>query len=130
MEDLEPEPDMNERARNITRRTALGLFAAAGAGYVAFGAGRDRVRHDGKRLILDYWEKWTGHEADAMKKVVEAFNQSQDGILVNYLTMAGIDQKAKISIAAGDPPPTQSPPESSASVRQDKSMSISKYWPF
>ena len=104
MEDLEPEPDMNERARNITRRTALGLFAAAGAGYVAFGAGRDRVRHDGKRLILDYWEKWTGHEADAMKKVVEAFNQSQDGILVNYLTMAGIDQKAKISIAAGDPP--------------------------
>ena len=95
---------MNDRARTITRRTALGLFAAAGAGYVALGAGRDRVRRDGNRIVLDYWEKWTGHEADAMKKVVDAFNESQGRILVNYLTMAGIDRKAKIAIAAGDPP--------------------------
>ena len=39
-----------------------------------------------------------------MKKVVDRFNESQDRIFVNYLTMGGIDRKAKMSIAAGDPP--------------------------
>ena len=58
----------------------------------------------GDRIRLDYWEKWTGHEAAAMQAVVDIFNQSQDRIFVNYLTMGGIDQKAKLAIAAGDPP--------------------------
>ena len=88
----------------ITRRTALGLFAAAGVGYIALGPRRSSGSRDGNRIVVDYWEKWTGHEAAAMKKVVDAFNQSQGRILVNYLTMSGIDQKAKISIAGGDPP--------------------------
>ena len=95
---------MNDRTKTITRRAALGTFAAAGAGYVAFGPKGSSSRREGKRVVLDYWEKWTGHEAAAMKEVVEAFNQSQNNIFVNYLTMSGIDQKAKISIAAGDPP--------------------------
>ena len=30
------------------------------------------------RIVLDYWEKWTGHEAAAMQTVVDAFNASQD----------------------------------------------------
>ena len=94
---------MNDRTKTITRRAALGTFAAAGAGYVAFGPTGSSSRREGNRVVLDYWEKWTGHEAAAMKEVVEAFNQSQNNIFVNYLTMSGIDQKAKISIAAGDP---------------------------
>ena len=71
---------MNDRTKTITRRAALGTFAAAGAGYVAFGPKRSSSRREGNRVVLDYWEKWTGHEAAAMKEVVEAFNQSQNAI--------------------------------------------------
>lgn len=90
-------------ARTITRRTALGLLAAGAGAYAAFGPERRRLENGG-RVVLDYWEKWTGHEAAGMKIVVDRFNESQNGIFVNYLTMGGIDQKAKVAIAAGDPP--------------------------
>ena len=56
------------------------------------------------RIVLDYWEKWTGHEAAAMQTVVDAFNASQDRWWVNYLSVSGLDRKAKIAIAAEDPP--------------------------
>lgn len=90
-------------ASEVTRRVALGGIGAAAVGYAVFGP-RPRRASAGDRIRLDYWEKWTGHEADAMQAVVDRFNESQDRILVNYLTMGGIDQKAKLAIAAGDPP--------------------------
>ena len=34
------------------------------------------------RLILQYWEKWTGFEGEAMQSVVDAFNASQDELFV------------------------------------------------
>ncbi|MDG1979403.1 MAG: extracellular solute-binding protein [Phycisphaerales bacterium] len=94
---------MTTDLKTISRRSALGLLAAGAAGYAAFGPERRRLRRDG-RIVLDYWEKWTSHEAAAMQTVVDRFNESQSGIFVNYLTMGGIDQKAKVAIAAGDPP--------------------------
>jgi len=39
-----------------------------------------------------------------MRKVVEEFNNSQTRIFVRYLSMSGIDQKAMVAIAGGDPP--------------------------
>ncbi|MBS0191668.1 MAG: ABC transporter substrate-binding protein [Phycisphaerales bacterium] len=87
----------------MTRRTALGALVAGGIGFAAFGPRGAKESADG-RIVLDYWEKWTGHEARAMMKLVDAFNSSQKRIRVRYLTTAGIDQKALISIAAGDPP--------------------------
>ncbi|MEW5692766.1 MAG: ABC transporter substrate-binding protein [Candidatus Hydrogenedentota bacterium] len=56
------------------------------------------------RLILDYWEKWTGFEAEAMEKVVEEFNRSQDRLFVKYVVTAGIDRKLLVATAGGDPP--------------------------
>lgn len=87
----------------MTRRAALGAMIAGGVGFAAFGPRGAKQSADG-RIVLDYWEKWTGHEARAMLKIVDAFNASQNRIRVRYLTTAGIDQKALISIAAGDPP--------------------------
>ncbi len=87
----------------FTRRAALGAMVAGGLGFAIFGPRGAKQSTDG-RIVLDYWEKWTGHEAKAMQKIVDAFNASQDRIFVRYLTTAGIDQKALISIAAGDPP--------------------------
>ena len=39
----------------------------------------------GDRVELEYWEKWTGFEREAMARVVDAFNQSQDRIHVRFL---------------------------------------------
>lgn len=87
----------------LSRRIVIGSIAASAVGYAILGPRPGRAGR-GDRIRLDYWEKWTAHEADAMKRVVDRFNESQDRIFVNYLTMGGIDRKAKMSIAAGDPP--------------------------
>ncbi|MCP4497017.1 MAG: hypothetical protein GY825_09585, partial [Phycisphaeraceae bacterium] len=53
---------MTTDLKTISRRSARGLLAAGAAGYAAFGPERRRLRRDG-RIVLDYWEKWTSHEA-------------------------------------------------------------------
>jgi multiple sugar transport system substrate-binding protein len=85
------------------RRAAIGALAAGGLGFALFGP-RGKKEASGGRLVLDYWEKWTGHEGKAMQKVVDDFNNSQSRIFVRYMVTAGIDQKALIAIAGGDPP--------------------------
>ncbi|MEO0513307.1 MAG: extracellular solute-binding protein [Planctomycetota bacterium] len=88
---------------SLTRRAALGTVAAAAAGFALFGPRPLRDPRDGRTLVT-YWEKWTGYEADAMRATVRAFNESQDRIRVRFLTVDRLDQKAKIAIAAHDPP--------------------------
>lgn len=65
---------------------------------------RGQGESDDGRLVLDYWEKWTRHEGDAMVKVVEAFNASQSRIRVRYLVTSDIGQKSLVAIAGGRPP--------------------------
>ncbi len=69
------------------------------------GCGDDRPTHtpDG-RVIVRYWEKWTGFEAEAMRAVVDDFNASQDRIFVKMLSVSGVDQKLLLSTAGGNPP--------------------------
>lgn len=87
----------------FTRRAALGVLGAGALAYMAFGprGGKDRIKD---RIVLDYWEKWTGHEGQAMRKVVSNFNAAQSRIFVRYFSMGGIDQKALVAIAGGNPP--------------------------
>jgi len=56
------------------------------------------------RLVIYYWEKWTGFEGEAMQDVVDAFNASQDRIWVEKITMSRLDRKLLASIAGGTPP--------------------------
>jgi len=56
------------------------------------------------RVIIDYWEKWTRFEGEAMQSVVNDFNASQDRIFVNMVTVSQIEQKALMAIAGGDAP--------------------------
>ncbi|MDX2114486.1 MAG: ABC transporter substrate-binding protein [Planctomycetota bacterium] len=88
----------------ITRRAAVGMLAAAGAGFALFGPRPDSDRAARGRLVIDYWEKWTGHEGRAMQHIVDRYNQSQDRAYVRYFAMAGIDQKSIVAIAGGNPP--------------------------
>lgn len=83
----------------------MGALAAAGTGFVLFGPRGDKNAAAARgRIVLDYWEKWTRHEGDAMVKVVEAFNASQDRIHVRYFVTSDIGQKSMVAIAGGDPP--------------------------
>lgn len=85
------------------RRAAIGAIAAAGAGFALFGP-RGAKEASGGRIVLDYWEKWTGHEGRAMQRIVDEFNNSQSRIFVRYLVTSGLDQKTLIAVAGGDPP--------------------------
>jgi multiple sugar transport system substrate-binding protein len=61
----------------------------------------------GDRVVVDYWEKWTGREAAAMQEIIELFNDTvgrEKGIFVRYLSMSNIQQKTLVSTAAGVPP--------------------------
>ncbi len=91
-------------ALQVGRRAALGALAAAGLGFVAFGPRGGREELARGRIVLNYWEKWTRHEGDAMVKVIDAFNRSQNRIFVRYVVTSDIGQKSLVAIAGGDPP--------------------------
>ncbi|MEQ9454208.1 MAG: ABC transporter substrate-binding protein [Phycisphaeraceae bacterium] len=67
------------------------------------GDSRDDRTADG-RIILQYWEKWGSFEAEAMRRVVDDYNASQDQVLIKFLTVSQIDQKVLLATAGGNPP--------------------------
>ncbi len=64
---------------------------------------KDERTPDG-RIIVNYWEKWTGFERDALVAVIDDFNKSQNKIFVKLLTVSTIDQKLLLATAGGTPP--------------------------
>jgi ABC-type glycerol-3-phosphate transport system substrate-binding protein len=93
---------------SLSRRAAL----AAGWGFVGFGVAaslwprtpRSRRSIPPGRTVIDYWEKWTGPEGDAIQRVVDDFNESQSKIYVRRTAISEIDTKAMVAIGGGDPP--------------------------
>lgn len=63
----------------------------------------DVIEKDGK-IHVTYWEKWVGFEAVAMQATIDAFNASQDRIVVDYFQTSQIDRKTLVATAGGDPP--------------------------
>ncbi len=57
-----------------------------------------------ERIVLQYWEKWTGDEAQAMQEVVDSFNVSQDRIRVEMTMVSQIDQKLLLAVLSKNPP--------------------------
>lgn len=56
------------------------------------------------RVVLKYWDKWTGFEADAMRAVVDDFNAGQDRISVEFSSVSQIDRRLMLATAGGVPP--------------------------
>jgi multiple sugar transport system substrate-binding protein len=56
------------------------------------------------RVIVNYWEKWSGFEADAMQAIVDDFNRSQAQIEVHLLSVSEVDTKLLLATASGHPP--------------------------
>ena len=84
----------------------MGLLIASGLALVAFGP-RPDANLPKDRVVISYWEKWTGREAEQMKAIVDDFNRSvgrEKGIFVQYLSITQVDRKTLTSTAAGVPP--------------------------
>ena len=81
----------------------LAALGAGGLGFALFGP-KSAGDPPAGRVVIDYWEKWTGQEALAMQRIIDRFNASQDRIWVRFFSMSAIEQKAMISIAGNDPP--------------------------
>ena len=59
---------------------------------------------DGK-LIIHFWQTWTRFERDALQEIVDSFNESQDDIYVDMLTVTGDPaRKLMLAASAGNPP--------------------------
>lgn len=56
------------------------------------------------RIIVRYWEKWTGAEGEAMDGVIADFNAAQTNIWVEMLTVSEITRKMMLATAGGNPP--------------------------
>lgn len=67
-------------------------------------ARREADRSADGRVVVQYWEKWTGFEGEAMDAVVADFNASQSGIRVERLTVSDIARKMMLATAGGNPP--------------------------
>lgn len=63
----------------------------------------DHVEKDGK-IHVAYWEKWVGFEGVAVQAAIDAFNRSQNRIIVDYYQTSEIDRKTLVATAGGDPP--------------------------
>ena len=61
-------------------------------------------RTEDGRVVVEYWEHWTGFEGEAMQAVVDDFNASQNRIFVKKLTVSQMDQKVILATAGGNPP--------------------------
>lgn len=85
------------------RRILTTAIAAAAILGFFFAFRPDPAPADGK-LHLRYWEKWTGSEEDAMRKVVDTFNARQDRIKVEYLAVSEVNKKMILATAGGNPP--------------------------
>ena len=77
----------------------LGTGAAAAAV-----ASVGRCEPPRSRIHLTYWEKWTGEEGEAIRRVVDQFNRAQDHIYVEYLNTSLLDRKLIVATAGGTPP--------------------------
>ncbi len=91
--------------QHITRRAAVGALAATAAGAAIWPrTPRSHADISRGRLVLDYWEKWTGAEGAALDRVVDRFNRTQDRLWVRRVPVADIVPKAMVAIGGGDPP--------------------------
>jgi len=59
------------------------------------------------RIVVEYWDTWTGAEMAAMQQTVDDFNRSvgaEKHIFVHFLSQSDISQKTLLAAAANVPP--------------------------
>jgi ABC-type glycerol-3-phosphate transport system substrate-binding protein len=85
----------------------LGVLAGLAVYFLAFAGRSNSVGAERGRVVVRYWEKWTGKEAEQMMQIVDDFNATvgkEKNIYVQYLSMTNVNQKTLVATAAGVPP--------------------------
>lgn len=80
-------------------RIALAVSAAC----LALSCSGGTERADG-RITIEYWEKWSGFEKDAMQAIVDDYNASQDRVFVNFVSQSELERKLLLATSGGNPP--------------------------
>lgn len=95
-----------DRCTSDVRCRKSGLMAIAGLTSLALFlcAGCVRSEPDDGKIHLTYWEKWERFEGEAMQRVVDDFNRSQDRIVVHMHAFGAIERKVVAATAGGNPP--------------------------
>ncbi|MEQ8818913.1 MAG: ABC transporter substrate-binding protein [Sumerlaeia bacterium] len=91
---------------SATRQISKGLVFAAAAGLAVAvtgcSSGSSDIREDG-RIVIDYWEKWTNFEKEAMQRI-DDYNASQDKVWVNFVSQSSLERKLLLATSGGNPP--------------------------
>ena len=80
----------------------LYAFLAAAAAILVFGPKPGDDVPQG-RVVVDYWEKWSGIEGQQMQMIVDWFNETvgkEKNIYVRYLSISQVDRKTLTASAA------------------------------
>ena len=97
---------MGGRVVSVIRTSVFTAIAAGAAALLVFGP-RASDKQPKARVVVDYWEIWTGAEGAAMQSVVDDFNATvgrDKGIFVRFLSTSSVVQKTLVATAAGIPP--------------------------
>lgn len=92
--------------RNAIKFVLVLLLVVPALALIAFGP-RSYEQIPPGRVVVEYWEKWTGNEERQMRQIVDAFNDTigrEKGIFVRYMSTSAINYKTMVAIAAGTPP--------------------------
>src|SRR5205809_3961583 len=99
-------PSISTRLSSIIRTIIILVLGCGAFGLLAFGPrATDQFPKD--RVIVDYWEKWTGVEEAAMRQIVNDFNTTvgrEKRIYVRYLSTSAVVEKTLVATAGGVPP--------------------------
>jgi ABC-type glycerol-3-phosphate transport system substrate-binding protein len=90
----------------IVKGTVFSALLLGAGGLLAFGP-RPRLEPPPGRVVVTYWEKWTGREGEQIQQIVDAFNDTvgrQKGIYVQLVSISEIHRKTLLATAAGVPP--------------------------
>jgi multiple sugar transport system substrate-binding protein len=91
---------------NLLRYSIATLLIVSAVALLAFGP-RSIDSPPTDRVIVNYWEKWTGKEGEAIQEIVDDFNKTEGlkkGIFVRCLCTSDPEQKTLVSTAGGVPP--------------------------
>src|SRR5436190_16227785 len=99
-------PSLRNRMSSVVKTVIIVALGGGAVLLLAFGPrATDQFPKD--RVVIDYWEKWTGHEEAAMRQIVNDFNASvgrEKNIYVRYLSTSAVVDKTLVATAGGVPP--------------------------
>ncbi len=88
------------------KSAVIALVVTSAAALLWFGP-RPAQSPPARRVVVEYWEKWTGDDGAQLQQIIDRYNNTQgakQGIFVQSVLTSAISQKLLVATAAGVPP--------------------------